>query len=182
MFPKNLGIPRCFLDADGVLANFDKLAHEILGMPSQEFEDTYGAKQFWRELNDYRSPEGLGFFEALDPMPDAMELFNAVKHLTPIILTGAPFGDWAREQKLRWGQKHFPGTEMIVCASKDKIKHIESPGDVLVDDTLKYRHLWEEGGGLFVHHANARDTLTVLRELVPIWFQRTDRWTPPKVA
>lgn len=174
--------PQLFLDNDGVMANFNKLAREILGMEPRDFEDAYGSKQFWRELQDYRSPEGLGFFESLELMPDAMTLFNAIKHLDPIILTGAPQGDWARGQKLRWRKKRFSETRMIVCPSKDKIKYIEGPGDVLVDDTLKYRQLWEEGGGVFVHHTNARDTIAQLRELVPIWFQHTDRWTPPKVA
>jgi hypothetical protein len=42
---------------------------------------------------------------------------------------------------------------------------MEAPGDVLVDDLLKYRHLWEEAGGVFVHHRTARDTLGKLSAL-----------------
>ena len=41
------------------------------------------------------------------------------------------------------------------------------PGDVLVDDSLKYRHLWEEAGGLFIHHRNAQQTLKELERLLP---------------
>jgi hypothetical protein len=39
------------------------------------------------------------------------------------------------------------------------------PGDILVDDYLKYRHLWEEAGGVFVHHTSARHTIRQLAEL-----------------
>jgi hypothetical protein len=39
---------------------------------------------------------------------------------------------------------------------------------VLVDDQLKHRHLWEEVGGVFVHHKNAKDTLAQLALYFPI--------------
>lgn len=174
--------PHLNLDSDGVLMDFDKLAREILGMDPQEFEDEYGSKRFWQELEDYRDEHDRGFFEALPLMPDAMELFNGVKHLKPTILTGAPHGRWAREQKIRAAARNFPGTKIIVCPSVDKIKHMEERGDVLVDDMLKHRHHWINGGGVFVHHTSAKKSLAELRELCPIWFQHTDRWTPPKAA
>jgi hypothetical protein len=47
----------------------------------------------------------------------------------------------------------------------DKRKHAQE-GDVLVDDTLKHSHLWEEAGGIFIHHKNARESLAELAR----WF------------
>jgi hypothetical protein len=41
------------------------------------------------------------------------------------------------------------------------------PGDVLVDDRENHRHLWENAGGIFVHHKNAEDTLRQLAEIYP---------------
>jgi hypothetical protein len=35
---------------------------------------------------------------------------------------------------------------------------------VLVDDTLKHRQLWEEAGGVFIHHKNARESLSELAQ------------------
>lgn len=174
--------PQIFLDSDGTLLDFGKLATQILGMEPEAFEERYGSKQFWKLLREYESPEGLGFFEALDYMPDGLELFNAVKHTGPIILTGAPFGDWARDQKLRAAAIKFPDTPIIVCPSKDKIKHMEEAGGVLVDDMLKHRHHWINGGGIFVHHTSAKSSIAQLKEICPLWFERTDRWTPPKAA
>ncbi len=39
------------------------------------------------------------------------------------------------------------------------------PGDVLVDDFLKYKHLWEEAGGVFIHHISAAESVRRMAEL-----------------
>lgn len=150
-----------FLDCDGVLADFDLRAAEIFGMPGREFEDTYGSKIFWSTLKNSGN-----FFGVLKPMVDAMELFKSVEHLNPIILTGAPYGNWAAPQKLEWRDKFFPNTEMIVVnPSRDKFKHMKQPGDILVDDLTKYRHIWEDNGGTFIHHTSAGESIKILKEL-----------------
>ena len=38
----------------------------------------------------------------------------------------------------------------------------------VVDDTLKHRHLWEEAGGIFVHHQNVPETLDALSRYFPL--------------
>lgn len=148
-----------FLDCDGVLADFVGGATELLGMHPTEFEDTYSEAEMWNRIE-----QNHGFFGNLKPLPDAYELFDAVKHLNPIILTGRPRGEWAIEQKLLFRDKYFPGTEMIVCRSKDKIKHAK-PGDVIVDDFVKWQHIWEAGGGIWVLHKSAKESIQKLKEL-----------------
>jgi hypothetical protein len=49
--------------------------------------------------------------------------------------------------------------------ARAKRDHMEAPGDVLVDDTPTYRHLWEGAGGRFVLHRSARESLAELRAL-----------------
>ncbi len=80
------------------------------------------------------------------------------------LLTGLPRGNWAAPQKVRWAAEHFPGTRIITCMAVNKRDHGRK-GDVLVDDTLKHRHLWEEAGGIFVHHRSAAESLAMLREI-----------------
>lgn len=147
-----------FLDCDGVLADFDALAAEILGMHPRAYEERYGSDPFWNRLRQHGS-----FYRNLPLLADARELFAGVAHLKPVILTGCPRGGWAEPQKMAWAKEHFPGTRMITCASRDKARHMK-PGDVLVDDYLKYRHLWEQAGGVFVHHKTAKESLAELRE------------------
>lgn len=145
-----------YLDCDGVLADFDRGAEAVFGVPPRVFEQRHGRVRFWARLA--QTPD---FFYQLPLMPGATQLFAAVRHLHPVILTGLPRGDWAAAQKVRWAAHHFPGTKIITCFAADKRDHC-LPGDVLVDDTLKYRHLWEEAGGLFIHHRDVEQTLKEL--------------------
>ncbi|MFL6858387.1 MAG: hypothetical protein ACJ8EB_10845 [Allosphingosinicella sp.] len=145
-----------YLDCDGVLADFNMGATAVLGLAPRAFEKRHGLGRFWAKLA--AAPD---FYFSLPLMPDAMRLFEAVRHLDPIILTGLPFGNWAADQKVRWAAQHFPGTRIITTLARDKRDHA-GPGDVLVDDQLRHAHLWEEVGGIFVHHRSAEDTIVRL--------------------
>ena len=146
-----------YLDCDGVLADFDKGAEAILGLPSLVFETRHGAGEFWKRLAGADS-----FFDSLDPLPDAFELYEAVKAKDPIILTGMPRGNWAEPQKRRWAERHFPGVPVITTLAALKLEHCH-PGDVLVDDRDQHRPLWEQAGGLFIHHKSAKDSIAALK-------------------
>jgi hypothetical protein len=151
-------VRQLYLDCDGVLADFDRGATAILGMKPKAFEHRHGLGKFWQKLA--QAPD---FYFSLPLLPDAMQLFDALKHLDPIILTGLPRGNWAADQKKRWAEQHFPGVRMITCMARDKRNHAKD-GDVLVDDMEKYRHLWEQAGGIFVHHRSAAESVEALRD------------------
>jgi hypothetical protein len=146
-----------YLDCDGVLANFDKAAEAVLGAPPRIFEKRHGAGEFWRRL-----ARADRFFERLDPLPDAYELYEAVRHKAPIILTGLPHGKWAAPQKRRWAERHFPGVPVIATLAALKREHCH-PGDVLVDDRGQHRHLWEAAGGHFILHTSAKASIAALK-------------------
>ena len=150
-----------YLDCDGVLADFERGATELLGMPPRAYEKRHGIGAFWREIA--RHPD---FYGSLPLMPDAMILFDAFKHLMPIILTGLPRGNWAAPQKIRWAAEHFPGTQILTVMAVDKRNHAQD-GDILVDDQLRHAHLWEGAGGIFVHHRDAATSIAKLSALVP---------------
>lgn len=157
---------RLYLDCDGVLADFDSGFESKFRMKSQRYEDKFGTKAFWTAIK-----EDLNFFGTLPLMSDAMELFNEVKHLRPIILTGCPFGEWAEHQKFKWRDKYFSGIPMITCLSKDKRLYCE-PEDILIDDTVKYKSLWEDAGGLFILHTSAKESIKQLRKLKAISYAK----------
>ena len=150
-----------FLDCDGVLADFDHRVEELLGAPPKRAIDKLGLPQFWARL-----AEVPDFYATLPLMPDGRELFDAVAHLRPTILTGLPLGTWAAPQKLKWAEKHFPGTPVITCMARDKYKYMK-PGDVLVDDRADHRAKWEDAGGIFIHHENAWASLDELARIFP---------------
>lgn len=156
-----------FLDCDGVLADFDTLAIQIFNRHPREAEDRLGTDEFWRRLSEYEN-----FYGTLPLMGDAMRLYEAIAHLNPIILTGCPPGEWSQPQKVAWAARHFPAVPIITCRSKEKWLHLRHPGDILVDDYLKYQHLWEEAGGIFIHHTSADETINRLTAIgLPV--QRT---------
>jgi hypothetical protein len=151
-----------YLDCDGVLADFDKGAAAVLGLHPRAFEKRHGPALFWQKL-----ASASDFYFSLPLLPDAMELFNAVRNLDPVILTGLPRGNWAADQKVRWAAQHFPGTRIITTMARDKRDHAKE-GDVLVDDMLKHRGLWEGAGGVFIHHKNATETIEQLKSYFSI--------------
>ena len=153
--------PRLFLDADGVLADFDLAVRRLLGARPKEFIARHGRGTFWKRL-----AKAPNFYGSLPEMPDARTLFDAVKHLEPTILTGLPAGGWAAPQKVEWAAEHFPGVPIITCMAADKHKHMH-PGDVLVDDREKHRAAYEEAGVVFIHHKNAEDSLRQLAKMFP---------------
>ena len=153
--------PKLFLDADGVLANFDEGVRLLLGMLPKEFERKRGRGAFWRELAN-----APGFYANLPEMPDARALFDAVKHLRPTILTGLPLGKWAAPQKVAWASQHFPGVPIITCMARDKHRHMD-PGDVLVDDREDHRAAYEAHGVVFIHHRSAKDSVRQLAAIFP---------------
>ena len=153
--------PRLFLDADGVLADFDEGARRLLGMHPREFEAKHGRREFWRRIAKARN-----FYGSLPEMPDARALFEAVEHLKPTILTGLPLGNWAAPQKIGWAAEHFPGVPIITCMARDKHKHMK-PGDVLVDDRENHRAAYQAAGVVFVHHKSAEDSLRQLARIFP---------------
>ena len=153
--------PRLFLDADGVLADFDAGAAALFGMSPAKFEARHGRSEFWKRIAG-----APNFYGELPPMPDARRLFDAVEHLQPTILTGLPLGKWAAPQKVSWAAKHFPGVPIITCMARDKHKHKE-PGDVLVDDRENHRAAYEREGVVFVHHKSAEDSLRQLARIFP---------------
>jgi 5'(3')-deoxyribonucleotidase len=154
--------PQLFLDCDGVLADFDRGAETVFGCHPRKYENEHGTEKFWATLHAHPK-----FYENLPVMEDASALYEATRHLNPIIITGCPQGGWAQEQKLRWRNKNFPGVPMITTLSKNKRDHAK-PGDILIDDYLKYKHLWEEMGGVFIHHNSALESLIMLSRVVSL--------------
>ena len=152
---------RLFLDLDGVLADFDAGVEALLGMSAAAYERKRSKRDFW-----FRLMRADDFYGTLPEMKDARDLFDAVKHLKPTILTGLPIGKWAAPQKEHWVEEHFPGTPVITTMARDKHKHMHE-GDVLVDDRETHRAAYEEAGMVFIHHKNARSSLKALREFFP---------------
>jgi len=146
-----------FVDMDGVLADFD--AHH---------EAVFGARADKAANNvDWDAVRAVGdFYLHIPPMADLPVLWNFIAPLSPIVLTGVPWSvKEAPDNKRAWAEKHLGGdVEVRCCRSREKAKHA-NPGDILIDDWEKYRHLWERAGGRWITHTDAETTVRRLRAL-----------------
>lgn len=157
-------MPQIFLDCDGVLADFDAAAALIFQMHPRDAETILGTAEFWRRI--HAVPD---FFRNLPKMADADQLYHHVaQYQQPAIITGVPDSNPdATRQKQGWRIEHYPEATMICCASKDK-RLWAQPGDILIDDWPKYRHLWEEMGGIFILHTSAAQSIAELEAALQV--------------
>lgn len=149
-----------FLDSDGVMYDFDERAYQLLGMNPRRYEKEFGAGAFWKVLKADEE-----FFKHLNLRYDAMELFNRVRHLDPIILTGIPINwDSASDQKRAAFNRDFGEVKVITCPSKDKCLYMK-PGDIIIDDWPKHKQKWIEKGGIWIDHFSAEYSIDALKAL-----------------
>jgi hypothetical protein len=151
-------------DLDGVMADFDGGVLKLTGALPHEI----GKKEMWKAIARAKT-----FFEDLEFMPDAMELWNYV-HDHPLVksgkiktgvLTGLPTMNDGANQKRRWVAKkineHVP---VIVLPSKEKRLHA-APGVVLIDDRNDMIGPFVEAGGIGILHRSAVETIGQLKAL-----------------
>lgn len=154
-----------WLDQDGVLADFNRhykylFNNEPTRWPEPETVD-------WKLIESKPT-----FYRDIPVMSDAHSLYEycvlfCIQHRItgPAILTGLPSSiDACSNQKVDWRNAHFPHAPIQCCAAKDKFRFCQ-PGDILVDDYLRYRVAWEDAGGVFVHHTSAAQSIAELGEL-----------------
>ena len=148
---------RLWLDMDGVLADLRAGYRRATGLDASTELDSV----------DWELVRGVpGFFRRLPPMPDALDLWSAVAHLDPVILSGVPRSvPEAPRNKREWVDRVLgPRVPAVFCPSSEKWVHC-LPGDVLVDDWEKYRRRWERAGGTWITHRNAAQTIAALKSL-----------------
>jgi len=152
---------KLFVDMDGVLADFDAHHQAVFGFPADKVADNVD----WEAVR-----QAEDFYLNIPPMPDMEKLWRFIAPLNPIVLTGVPGKvPEAPANKRGWVAKHIGGhVEVRCCRSREKYLHAR-PGDVLIDDWEKYRHLWLGAGGYWITHRNANDTIADLL-MLPVAF------------
>ena len=153
------------VDMDEVIADFQK-GYEIQTKIPWHIARELPDELFWDNIS--RIPD---FFYYLPLMPDAMELWNAIKFLDPRILTAIPRVSTrpsAGSEKRRYIAAHF-GEHVIVNLSPSAAAKIRfyRPGtkDILIDDRKDTIDTWNNAGGIGIFHTSANNTINQLRDL-----------------
>lgn len=140
-----------FVDLDGTLADFDAHYEALFGLRPCKIADNV----------DWKAVRGVkDFYLGMPPLQDMRQLWDYVSPLKPIILTGVPKSvEEAPGNKVAWVRKHLgPDVEVRCCLSKEKALHCK-PGDILIDDWEKHKHLWLAAGGVWITHVSAEQTI-----------------------
>lgn len=149
-----------FLDLDGVMADFDGHFPALFGCDHREIPDT----EMWGHIDSHGS-----FFRVLPPCPGALEFYNEVRHLDPVILTACPSTGYesVARQKREW-VREWLGPEPIVLPVLGRTKPLfmHNKGDILIDDFERNIELWKAGGGHGILHRNFTDTRLHLAALL----------------
>lgn len=140
-----------YLDMDGVLADFDSFAHQLLGPQSDPGSSERWPQEQWQQLA--RVPNlylQLPKMPLADRMADLARRFRDELGWDLYLLTATPKANDVPDSfydKVIWTQQHFPDiTVRFGPYSKDKQNHCR-PGDILVDDRESNCLEWQQRGG-----------------------------------
>lgn len=149
-----------WVDSDGVLADFNERWFQFFDEDAEKMRERMTKKELWNFVKEI----DFHFFERLKKLSGSNELIRGIERFgfSPIVLTGSPTYR-GYPQKVRWFKEHFPDLPVIVCKSKEKHLFCK-PGDILIDDRTKYKHLWEEAGGIFITYTDWRSALNELKQ------------------
>lgn len=108
-------------------------------------------------------------------MPDGKELFNSLNTLrqTGVIaefnILSAPSkcDPCVPGAKRKWLDRHNISKDFDrIIMDNDKYKFAENSDDILIDDTPKKLHAWQNAGGTPILHSNTSRTLSVLNKIL----------------
>lgn len=155
---------KVYVDLDGVLVDFDSEMARI-GFPRAKVENDKVAKsKFWQAVGRL-AKEGKPFWGAMNPMPDATQLWNYVKKYNPEILSATGHVGNATQEKHEWVKKYLGDVPVhLTRKSADKAQYA-APNHILIDDRAKSIEPWLAAGGIGILHKNAADTINKLKEL-----------------
>ena len=168
-----------FVDLDGVLADFDKGYKELTGVTTKH-ADAQGKEEFWglfrNNLND-KNIEEEDYWANLEWMSDGKELWDYVKEHKPYVLS-APSTDQTipREERYKlhnnssmrgkntWGQRLDNMKKMYFRPAKLKADYA-GPNKILIDDRKDTIDMWNQKGGIGIHHTSTASTIDQLKKL-----------------
>lgn len=147
--------PRCFIDLDGVLADFVRAALQVHGRTiadippgTYELEKVWGLTggEFWEPLR------GAAFWSNIDQTPEALQIMHVARACfgqDNIAILTAP----SQDPECYWGKKlwvraNFPDLEgRLIFATPGTKQFFSSPINTLMDDRDSNIEEWRAAGG-----------------------------------
>ena len=164
-----------YFDMDGVLADFDRGVVELCGMrqlPQDESRTDEEDALMWEKIREVGH-----FYDKLEPMPGAVEMFRKVYDLFGAkceILTGIPKPErgivTSAEDKVAWTRRILSDNVKVnTVARKDKKLFCTGPDSILVDDLEKNITEWKAAGGTGILFRNAEQAMEEILKYAEIY-------------
>lgn len=153
-----------YLDLDGVFANSENGIENITG-----FKYSENPEKSWSIVGKVDN-----FFLTLEPMPNAIEIFNEIVNRSKIpltILTAMPILTnklcTAEKDKRTWVAKYLSPYIKVICVSNWQYKKMHCvKNDILLDDSSRNILDWNSVGGIGILHTASSpwESLLTLKE------------------
>ena len=148
-----------YCDMDGVLCDFWSAATELTDQPIQ----SVSVKEIWGLTR-----QTAGFWENLNWLPGAMDLWQLLDRYNAHILSSLPVSDSsAQPGKLLWLQKnvHLVNDSRIHLVERKHKQDFAISGtdaNILIDDYHKNISDWCARGGIGIFHSSVSETKRAL--------------------
>lgn len=156
-----------YIDMDGVVSDFNGKVDQISDGRYGN-DDNYTKSKMWSDIKRW-DKHVEPFFESLDKMPGADALVGFIKSNFENVKFLSAGGSTPRdnaEQKKRWVQKNYPGTDVIVVGTSAQKAVYANPMSILVDDRDKSIDPWRRAGGFGVLHTSNAQTIKELHKVL----------------
>ena len=158
-----------YFDMDGVLANFDEGVRTLCKLePIAQDAPERNDDVLWARVREIPH-----FYDMLEPMPGACEMFREVFETYGKrceILTGIPKPhrgiESAAEDKRKWVNRVLsPDIVVHTVLREEKKQYCKGKESILVDDFVNNIKEWRECGGTGILHVDSVSTLNSLRKI-----------------
>ncbi len=165
-------VKKIYFDMDGVLADFERGVKELCHMdpPNQNDKDKNpkADDEMWTRIKEVDH-----FYDKLELMPDAKEMFDLVYNKYQDrceILTGIPKKnrgiETSGEDKKKWIKRLLSEDIVVnIVYREEKPQYCSGPDCILIDDMAKNIKEWEADGGTGIQNISAKDTIVGLKEI-----------------
>ena len=167
-------IKKIYIDMDGVLADFDRGAYELCGVPRPEpgkSRTKANDDLMWERIRTVEH-----FYDKLEPMAGAVEMFNKLWEQfgdRVEILTGIPKPKrgilTAGDDKKHWAQRMLrPDLKVNIVYRAEKPAFCKGKDFILIDDLSVNIKDWEACGGTGILYKDPDETLALIEQFQKI--------------
>jgi hypothetical protein len=158
-------IEKVFIDMDGVLVDFEGGVEKMLGIAppppgGKRLEED--DRLMWERMKTVEH-----FYDRLEPMPGAVEMFNRLYERfggNVEVLTGVPKPErgitTAAEDKINWVHRILSeDIKVNPVRRRDKYLFCKGRDYILIDDLKDNIETWQKAGGTGILHISPEETM-----------------------